>query len=157
NQDHSMYTAMLTAENIASGADHDVWSVNVEEEYHEAASTGSGGDAGTGRSAPVVARRQRVEPRSAACGRSRPGHAWTGLGDGVAHPCDEGLRSAVAALGVAATLARQRIPDVAVYHCLDAPEEVARPVEPQASASEFGVLACSTFGWHHDGAPIEKC
>ena len=34
NQDHSMYTAMLAVENIF-GADHDVWSVNVEEEYHE--------------------------------------------------------------------------------------------------------------------------
>ena len=34
NQDHSMYTAMLTVENLL-GADHDVWSVNVEEEYHE--------------------------------------------------------------------------------------------------------------------------
>ena len=30
-----MYTAMLTVENIARGAHHDVWSVNVEEEYHE--------------------------------------------------------------------------------------------------------------------------
>ena len=34
NQDHSMYTAMLSVENIF-GAHHDVWSVNVEEEYHE--------------------------------------------------------------------------------------------------------------------------
>ena len=34
NQDHSMYTAMLSVENIF-GADHDVWSVNVEKEYHE--------------------------------------------------------------------------------------------------------------------------
>jgi protoporphyrinogen oxidase len=34
NQDHSMYTAMLTVENLY-GASHDVWSVNVEEEYHE--------------------------------------------------------------------------------------------------------------------------
>ena len=34
NQDHSMYTAMLTVENLM-GASHDVWSVNVEEEYHE--------------------------------------------------------------------------------------------------------------------------
>jgi len=34
NQDHSMYTAMLSVENIF-GANHDVWSVNVEEEYHE--------------------------------------------------------------------------------------------------------------------------
>ena len=30
NQDHSMYTAMLSVENIF-GADHDVWSVNVED------------------------------------------------------------------------------------------------------------------------------
>ena len=35
NQDHSMYTAMLTVENIVNGADHDVWTVNVEAEYHE--------------------------------------------------------------------------------------------------------------------------
>ncbi len=35
NQDHSMYTAMLTVENIVAGTDHDVWSVNVEAEYHE--------------------------------------------------------------------------------------------------------------------------
>jgi protoporphyrinogen oxidase len=34
NQDHSMYTAMLSVENIF-GAHHDVWSVNVEDEYHE--------------------------------------------------------------------------------------------------------------------------
>jgi protoporphyrinogen oxidase len=56
NQDHSMYTAMLTVENLL-GADHDVWSVNVEEEYHEinekrgrAVPDGSG----TGRDAPVL-------------------------------------------------------------------------------------------------------
>jgi len=34
NQDHSMYTAMLSVENVL-GADHDIWSVNVEAEYHE--------------------------------------------------------------------------------------------------------------------------
>jgi UDP-galactopyranose mutase len=34
NQDHSMLTAMLSVENIL-GASHDIWSVNVEEEYHE--------------------------------------------------------------------------------------------------------------------------
>jgi len=64
NQDHSMKTAMLTAENIATGSQHDVWSVNVEEEYHEESSPNdaSGGDAagkgarGTGRDAPVIAR-----------------------------------------------------------------------------------------------------
>ncbi|GAC1338750.1 MAG: NAD(P)/FAD-dependent oxidoreductase [Candidatus Dormibacteria bacterium] len=36
NQDHSMLTAMLTVENIL-GASHDVWDVNVEEDYHEEA------------------------------------------------------------------------------------------------------------------------
>ncbi|MEM6826205.1 MAG: NAD(P)/FAD-dependent oxidoreductase [Pseudomonadota bacterium] len=34
NQDHSMMTAMLAAENIL-GASHDVWDVNVDQEYHE--------------------------------------------------------------------------------------------------------------------------
>jgi protoporphyrinogen oxidase len=35
NQDHSMYTAMLSIENILDGADHDIWNVNVEAAYHE--------------------------------------------------------------------------------------------------------------------------
>ncbi len=58
NQDHSMYTAILTVENIL-GADHDIWSVNVEEEYHEdgpdhrGAGTRAGG---TGRDAPIIPR-----------------------------------------------------------------------------------------------------
>lgn len=34
NQDHSMLTAMLAVENIL-GANHDLWSVNADEEYHE--------------------------------------------------------------------------------------------------------------------------
>jgi protoporphyrinogen oxidase len=34
NQDHSMLTAMLAAQNIV-GADHDLWAVNVERSYHE--------------------------------------------------------------------------------------------------------------------------
>ncbi len=64
NQDHSMYTAMLTVENIL-GAHHDIWAVNVEEEYHEHG--GSATDApeearaarggGTGRDAPILPRR----------------------------------------------------------------------------------------------------
>ena len=68
NADHSMVTAMLTVENIVDGTDHDVWSVNVEEDYHEEArgpvgddrTEGRPGDAGTtaaaagtGRAAPV--------------------------------------------------------------------------------------------------------
>lgn len=54
NQDHSMFTAILTVDNIYGG-NHDVWNVNVEEEYHE---TGKGG---TGRDAPILpARTPRV-------------------------------------------------------------------------------------------------
>jgi len=34
NQDHSMLTAIYAAQNLA-GAQHDVWNVNVDEEYHE--------------------------------------------------------------------------------------------------------------------------
>ena len=58
NQDHSMLTAMLVAENIADGAGHDVWSVNVEQDYHEQHSGGNG-RRGTGRDAPVVPARDR--------------------------------------------------------------------------------------------------
>jgi hypothetical protein len=55
NQDHSMYTAMLTVENILGRGPHDIWSVNVEEEYHE--ESGTPGSHGTGRDAPVLPRR----------------------------------------------------------------------------------------------------
>jgi protoporphyrinogen oxidase len=34
NQDHSMYTAMLAVENL-NGAQHDLWAVNTDFEYHE--------------------------------------------------------------------------------------------------------------------------
>jgi hypothetical protein len=59
NQDHSMYTAMLTVENILDGAGHDTWAVNVEDDYlEERTVTGDQDDPppppGTGRSAPVV-------------------------------------------------------------------------------------------------------
>ena len=59
NQDHSMYTAMLTVENI-HGAHHDIWSVNVEEEYHETADARprpARRRAATGRDAPILPRR----------------------------------------------------------------------------------------------------
>jgi protoporphyrinogen oxidase len=45
NQDHSMYTAMLSVENLL-GAEHDVWSVNVEEDYHEEKGPTGGEDPG---------------------------------------------------------------------------------------------------------------
>jgi protoporphyrinogen oxidase len=59
NQDHSMMTGMLAAENVL-GAEHDTWEVNVDAEYHEEASTDSsrravaGRTSGTGRDAPVI-------------------------------------------------------------------------------------------------------
>jgi hypothetical protein len=60
NQDHSMLTAMLSVENLLDGAGHDVWAVNVEEDYHEETSsttTSASAGSGTGRDAPVLPRR----------------------------------------------------------------------------------------------------
>jgi protoporphyrinogen oxidase len=56
NQDHSMFTAMLTVDNIVHDAGHDIWAVNVEEEYHEEGDgePGMSRAGGTGRAAPVV-------------------------------------------------------------------------------------------------------
>lgn len=51
NQDHSMMTAILTAENIATSSSHDIWSGNVDQEYHESGDKVSG----TGRAAPFHA------------------------------------------------------------------------------------------------------
>jgi protoporphyrinogen oxidase len=56
NQDHSMFTAMLTVDNLYGGS-HDIWEVNVEEEYHEEATGTSGGTSGTGRDAPILPKR----------------------------------------------------------------------------------------------------
>ena len=47
-----MLTAMLTVDNILGKGPHDIWSVNVDEDYHEESSGGSG----TGREAPVLPR-----------------------------------------------------------------------------------------------------
>ena len=52
NQDHSMFTAMLTVENLL-GADHDIWEVNVDADYHE---EGAAPGSGTGRDAPILPR-----------------------------------------------------------------------------------------------------
>jgi protoporphyrinogen oxidase len=66
NQDHSMLTAMLTVENIVTGSQHDIWSVNVEADYHETSDGGSSkasdwigtsGEGGSGRAAPVLPKR----------------------------------------------------------------------------------------------------
>jgi hypothetical protein len=77
NQDHSMYTAMLTVENMY-GASHDIWSVNVEEEYHESGSAGGAsgagaGTGGTGRDAPILPPRPpRVAPSTSGATASSP-------------------------------------------------------------------------------------
>jgi len=49
NQDHSMMTALYAARNLL-GAEHDIWNVNVEQEYHETIerSGSSGNSAGLG-------------------------------------------------------------------------------------------------------------
>ncbi len=47
NQDHSAYTAMLAVDSIITGNEHDIWSVNVDDEYAEEVSS-------TGRDAPVI-------------------------------------------------------------------------------------------------------
>jgi hypothetical protein len=52
-----MLTAMLAVENILGIADHDVWSVNVDSDYHEEIAVAGG----TGRDAPVR-RRERPAP-----------------------------------------------------------------------------------------------
>jgi protoporphyrinogen oxidase len=73
NQDHSMYTAMLTVENIVGDAKNDIWAVNVEEEYQEetierrhAPSTG-----GTSRDAPLYLARESSSRESSGAGAGR--------------------------------------------------------------------------------------
>lgn len=47
NQDHSMLTAMYAAENIMAGKQvHDVWNVNLDDEYHEEKETDAKGATG---------------------------------------------------------------------------------------------------------------
>ena len=44
NQDHSMMTAMLCAENIVAGRKvYDLWEVNEDAEYHESGERGASG------------------------------------------------------------------------------------------------------------------
>ena len=52
NQDHSMLAGMLAARNVA-GESHDVWSVNVEGDYHEEIRESAGGDRQTPATAPA--------------------------------------------------------------------------------------------------------
>ena len=66
-----MYTALLTVENIL-GAHHDVWTVNVEADYHEERQASSPAPTGgTGRDAPVLPR-AAVAAARATLTRSEP-------------------------------------------------------------------------------------
>jgi hypothetical protein len=60
NQDHSMLAGMLAARNVA-GESHDVWAVNVEDEYHEEIRAEVGGAAGGDRQVPAAAPARLVE------------------------------------------------------------------------------------------------
>jgi protoporphyrinogen oxidase len=67
NQDHSMMTALLSVENLLDDAQHDVWAVNVEEDYHEEGpKSPDAKSGGTGRGAPVVPRKPAVANEGAA-------------------------------------------------------------------------------------------
>jgi protoporphyrinogen oxidase len=62
NQDHSMLTAMLTVRNILGDGVHDIWQVNVDDDYHEeqtgrTATPPRSPQEGTGRGAPFHPRR----------------------------------------------------------------------------------------------------
>ena len=60
-----MLTAMLAVDNIVTGATHDVWTVNVEEDYHETVSSDDSAAVypvdrpahRSGRDAPILPRR----------------------------------------------------------------------------------------------------
>jgi protoporphyrinogen oxidase len=54
NQDHSMFTAMLSVQNIVDGTHHDIWAVNVEQEYHEEAAGEGPEDAGLASDAEIL-------------------------------------------------------------------------------------------------------
>jgi protoporphyrinogen oxidase len=69
NQDHSMLTALLSVDNILDGDAHDVWAVNVDDDYHEEQTSTTRSGAGrpgvsygsTGRDAPVLPRREALD------------------------------------------------------------------------------------------------
>jgi protoporphyrinogen oxidase len=72
NQDHSMLTAMLSVDNIVKGTTHDVWTVNVEEDYHETVSSTDAAypsdtaSSRTGRDAPILPRRSQPDREESA-------------------------------------------------------------------------------------------
>ncbi len=67
NQDHSMWTGALAAVNLCDGARHDVWSVNVDEEYLE-----EGSLVGDALGASFVDAVSALAPRDAAPAPAQP-------------------------------------------------------------------------------------
>jgi hypothetical protein len=73
---HSMLTAIYAVENVVLGAGHDVWAVNLDDDYHEEASdSGASGDdrrtsGGGGRDAPRIVRPSHAAAQVA--GGNRP-------------------------------------------------------------------------------------
>ncbi|MFQ5698078.1 MAG: NAD(P)/FAD-dependent oxidoreductase [Myxococcota bacterium] len=68
NQDHSMVTAIYAARNLA-GASYDIWSVNVDQDYHEEEHAVAGAASVSGeRAVPIVA--SQTERREAAWARA---------------------------------------------------------------------------------------
>jgi protoporphyrinogen oxidase len=53
NQDHAMLTGLYAVRNLALGAMHDLWNVNVDEEYHEEIREPRDGSNGDGQAAPA--------------------------------------------------------------------------------------------------------
>jgi len=64
NQDHSMYTAMLTVQNMF-GASYDVWSVNTDLEYHEEQRVAFAADETGAPSLPGLGASQKGRPAAA--------------------------------------------------------------------------------------------
>ena len=91
NQDHSMLTGMLAARNVA-GESHDVWAVNVEDEYHEEI---------RGSRAAAIARRRPRRRRGwsrTSCARRSRATTPLALGGAVGIVAATGLLLATAAL-----------------------------------------------------------
>lgn len=79
NQDHSMMTAMYAAENVR-GASHDVWDVNVEEEYHEEGQTDEGRSVSGDRLVPQRVTRSMAQVLNDAFAKYDPVALGTALG-----------------------------------------------------------------------------
>ena len=81
NQDHSMYTAMLSVENILGADRHDIWDVNVEAEYHEEKKDGEEATAPPVEAGLSAGCSARLSSFALARGRGAAGPGRAGPGD----------------------------------------------------------------------------